>query len=610
LFEPTEYVCAYALCYVALPKERQVQIRLGTNDSGKMWTGGGLVFDYPYEGTALPDREVIPVTLPAGTTPILLKICNGQLNWGFVFRITNLDGPSGQGTAVFGGESGASAARTWQFRELWGTLFCAFLPRGCATRLPRRRERDAPTSRRAGRTSMPELRSPFVEKSIKCPSCGQESRQRFFRQRLFMPAERESDQHVIAYKWMAEDVKRVHPPFYYIFHCPHCHFSDIADDYVNNRETLYAPRALKAIKKGEANQDLVGLLAQYTDDGDISFAGALNLLFLTIHYYSLAPDDLQDTYKLGRLLLRVAWLYREQSTGSPPEAKPDQGQVATPVPAAENCSPAILEAIASLEECLAEAGERLEGVQGAIRTRIREIARSRDHKGVNPYPASSVALRKVFEEQAAQVAKLKEICNHDAAGPLLRPMKGPVRKGGVFLSHEAVMERLRVLWPEAPTDESQALKLAVEHLQRALAEDRRLDDFQNHSAVSRLVIDLMLRRGDANGAYQTVNGMYREAADARQRLQERLRDKELSDSDRRRIEGNAKRANETVERAADMRTELLDKLLARDLPRIKQLVRANARAVDDIEKFLAANGILPEVMAHLKKSGKSLTDLG
>ena len=91
-FEPTEHVCAYALCYVTSPEQREVQIRLGTNDSGKLWLGDKLVFDYPYEGTAFLDREIIPVTLPAGTTPVLLKICNGELNWGFVFRITDEEG--------------------------------------------------------------------------------------------------------------------------------------------------------------------------------------------------------------------------------------------------------------------------------------------------------------------------------------------------------------------------------------------------------------------------------------------------------------------------------------------------------------------------------------
>ncbi len=92
IYEPTEHVTAYALCYVTAPQAMDVQIRLGTNDAGKMWVGGKLVYDYPFEGTAILDRDVAPVTLPEGTTPILLKITNGLLNWGFVFRITDAKG--------------------------------------------------------------------------------------------------------------------------------------------------------------------------------------------------------------------------------------------------------------------------------------------------------------------------------------------------------------------------------------------------------------------------------------------------------------------------------------------------------------------------------------
>jgi len=90
--QPSEYACAYALCYVVSEKKVQAQLRIGTNDSGKAWVGGELVYDYPYEGTAYLDRDVVPVTLPAGKTPVLVKVCNGQLNWGFALRFTDESG--------------------------------------------------------------------------------------------------------------------------------------------------------------------------------------------------------------------------------------------------------------------------------------------------------------------------------------------------------------------------------------------------------------------------------------------------------------------------------------------------------------------------------------
>jgi hypothetical protein len=92
VFKPTERVCAYALCYVSSPVEQEAQVRFGSNDAGKVWLGGRLVLDYPREGTAELDRDIVPVRLLKGTTPILLKITNNLRNWGFVFRLTDPQG--------------------------------------------------------------------------------------------------------------------------------------------------------------------------------------------------------------------------------------------------------------------------------------------------------------------------------------------------------------------------------------------------------------------------------------------------------------------------------------------------------------------------------------
>lgn len=92
VFKTTQHVSAYGLCYVTSPRDMDVQLRVGTNDAGKMWVDGKLVYDYFFEGEAVLDRDIIPVTLRKGTTPILIKATNGEMNWGFVFRITDMVG--------------------------------------------------------------------------------------------------------------------------------------------------------------------------------------------------------------------------------------------------------------------------------------------------------------------------------------------------------------------------------------------------------------------------------------------------------------------------------------------------------------------------------------
>jgi hypothetical protein len=99
-FKPSEEVCAYALCYAKTEKPAKVQLRVSGNDVWKLWVGGKLVHETADPGRILLDREVLPVNLPSGTTPILIKVCNNKRDWGFVLRITDRDGKPVKGLTV------------------------------------------------------------------------------------------------------------------------------------------------------------------------------------------------------------------------------------------------------------------------------------------------------------------------------------------------------------------------------------------------------------------------------------------------------------------------------------------------------------------------------
>ena len=92
LMKPNEWTCAYALCYVTAAEATRAQLRTGSNDSLVVWLGGGKVLDKNLERGAVMDDDITDVTLPAGTTPILLKVCQTEHDWGFYFRITDPQG--------------------------------------------------------------------------------------------------------------------------------------------------------------------------------------------------------------------------------------------------------------------------------------------------------------------------------------------------------------------------------------------------------------------------------------------------------------------------------------------------------------------------------------
>jgi hypothetical protein len=92
VFDTTDWSCAYALCFVESSVEQAAEIRVGANDCWKLWVDGRCVMDYPEVGRIVLDREVVPVTFKAGGTPVLLKVCNGQKDFGFIARFTDSKG--------------------------------------------------------------------------------------------------------------------------------------------------------------------------------------------------------------------------------------------------------------------------------------------------------------------------------------------------------------------------------------------------------------------------------------------------------------------------------------------------------------------------------------
>lgn len=100
IFQPSDDACAYALCYIKSEEAREVQIRLGANDTWKLWLGDRLLRDCTDVGRIIYDREIIPVRVENGVTPLLIKVCNGKKDWGFVLRVTDTNGEPVKGVTL------------------------------------------------------------------------------------------------------------------------------------------------------------------------------------------------------------------------------------------------------------------------------------------------------------------------------------------------------------------------------------------------------------------------------------------------------------------------------------------------------------------------------
>ena len=85
------YVCVYMYTEIECAEPQEVYIHIGTNDAGKTWVGGQLVMEYPSDRGAERSQHVVHTTLPAGHTPVLMKVDQAGGGWGAFFEIMTPD---------------------------------------------------------------------------------------------------------------------------------------------------------------------------------------------------------------------------------------------------------------------------------------------------------------------------------------------------------------------------------------------------------------------------------------------------------------------------------------------------------------------------------------
>ncbi|MCY2930965.1 MAG: hypothetical protein NTV86_16050 [Planctomycetota bacterium] len=92
LYTDTRDKVAYAAALVRSPVAQAAQIRVGSDDSCKVWLNGALIISEPAPRECGLDQNVADVQLRQGDNLVLLKVANGGGDWLTNFRVT---GPKG-----------------------------------------------------------------------------------------------------------------------------------------------------------------------------------------------------------------------------------------------------------------------------------------------------------------------------------------------------------------------------------------------------------------------------------------------------------------------------------------------------------------------------------
>lgn len=169
----------------------------------------------------------------------------------------------------------------------------------------------------------------FVTVKAKCPVCTRESRHRYVKSKLYTPLEVESDQHVVRYKWDSPIYEGIHPPFYFIWHCTHCHFCEESDvfrgkDKSGGKLELIQEKILISRRSPNSLLNKLGRAVDLTPEY-VAIESALAAHLLAIFIQELLTPNNRQYGKLARFYLRTAWLYREKADWEFPEQNLPEG---------------------------------------------------------------------------------------------------------------------------------------------------------------------------------------------------------------------------------------------------------------------------------------------
>ena len=160
---------------------------------------------------------------------------------------------------------------------------------------------------------MEQKKTPFMPVTVTCPICMSQFQSYKIKGGLYAVLDKESDQRPKSFKWTEPEFSQINPLHYSMWRCSTCYYTDFSENF--ERKTDSKIMALRKIyKPGDAlKMPFMSEILRYTDLNVPSFETAVNL-YLTSAYINEMPTRVEDKsyFKLARIYLRIAWLYREK----------------------------------------------------------------------------------------------------------------------------------------------------------------------------------------------------------------------------------------------------------------------------------------------------------
>ncbi len=443
--------------------------------------------------------------------------------------------------------------------------------------------------------NMEQKKTPFITVTVTCPICLEQFQTYKMKVGLYAVLDKESDQRPKSYKWTEPEFASINPMHYSMWRCPKCYFTDFTENFEKKTDSkILAMR--KIYKPAEViKMPFMSEILRYTDLSIPSFETTVNQ-YLTAAYINEIPTRVEDKsyFKLARIYLRLAWLYREK--------------YGTPDNSVESIRlKQIFKSFDEIDSNYSKLEASVTKLLSNIKNRLSEIYGGETPMN-NPYYANIAGFLSNVKNIPASLGRLKTTAVLDQQGKL----NGDTASAGNqpyynFPSFVDFLMSLMTHWPDLPLNEKSALSLAVKNYTLSYTNEDYFDTPEKRLNAVDLIEDLYVRLDDYDSALNYVTEIYRSGTKDRQGLYNKMNSKKAdgtypTQSEKDRIESQIARINATLSKASDKKKDLEEKRLSVMLPRVMAIINQNPQILEaELLIKLAEIGLPESIYADLKE---------
>jgi len=444
-------------------------------------------------------------------------------------------------------------------------------------------------------------RNVFVEKNIVCPVCKNAMVLKYPNPKLYAAASRDTDRRITAYTWAQGIQTAVVPHYYAVIQCPQCLFADLKDNFENPRHSAKDRLVFDARNNLEFKQVMILKKLHRLIDSDIE---QLNLnsaiaIHLSSIFCALLPEKEEDIdhNKLGRLFLRLSWLYREQRGDVEPESSDDEENAATPT------MNRLYTDAETMQSNFVSFVDDLGNVRSLSREREQELGLPQQGEN-NPYWPMIAAIG----DKVAELQTLLEMFQQNVISDKKGKLSLEALSTGVNDEVQKLLGTIAQQWPEMPRNEEICVKRAVAAFDYSFKKEDTDHSLEQGLAVVNLIVKLLLKIGDLDAALDYASQIFKSGFRDKQELSRRLsqgkRAKTLSAFDERNIQRKIGTINNTLTQAGDTRKMIIEMIYEKRKDKIQPIIDAIAENTPE-EQFQAIvdAGFQEEIVLFLREKG-------